>query len=113
MGPINMGNPHESTMLEVAHAVKRMTGSSSRIIHVPLPQDDPVRRKPDISRATSQLGWEPHVPLEQGLRKTIDYFIGLLSEKNSAGNDHPRSPGVETASTLGQRSSVHSDVLER
>jgi UDP-glucuronate decarboxylase len=80
VGPINVGNPDEFTMLELADTIKRMTGSSSRIIHAPLPQDDPVRRRPDISRATAELGWEPSVPLQEGLRKTIDYFEELLSE---------------------------------
>lgn len=78
VGPINLGNPHESTMLELANEVKRMTNSSSRIIHAPLPQDDPARRKPDIARARQHLGWEPRVPLDQGLTETIKYFERLL-----------------------------------
>jgi len=78
VGPINLGNPYESTMLELANEVKRMTGSSSRIIHAPLPQDDPVRRKPDITRARQHLGWEPRVSLVQGLTETIKYFERLL-----------------------------------
>jgi len=79
IGPVNLGNPRENTMLELAGEIKRMTGSSSRIIHAPLPQDDPTRRRPDIGRARQHLGWEPHVPLEQGLAETISYFKKLLT----------------------------------
>ena len=79
IGPVNLGNPRENTMLELASEIKRMTGSGSRIIHAPLPQDDPTRRRPDIGRARQHLGWEPHVPLEQGLAETISYFKKLLT----------------------------------
>jgi len=79
IGPVNLGNPRENTMLQLADEIKRMTGSSSRIIHVPLPQDDPTRRRPDIGKARQHLGWEPHVPLEQGLTETISYFKKLLT----------------------------------
>lgn len=74
IGPLNLGNPGEYTMLELAEAVIHLTGSRSRIIHKPLPADDPKQRRPDISRARGLLGWEPTVGLEQGLAKTIDYF---------------------------------------
>ena len=77
-GPINLGNPGEFTMLELASAVIELTGSRSKIIHKPLPADDPRQRKPDISKAKSALGWEPKVPLREGLTKTIGYFEDLL-----------------------------------
>jgi UDP-glucuronate decarboxylase len=77
-GPINVGNPGEFTMLELAELVLRKTGSKSKLVHHPLPADDPKQRKPDISRAKSTLGWEPKVPLEEGLERTIDYFQRAL-----------------------------------
>ena len=73
-GPINIGNPEEFTMLELANTIIRLTNSNSKIIHVPLPSDDPRRRKPDIALAQRELGWSPSVSLEQGLIKTIEYF---------------------------------------
>lgn len=73
-GPLNIGNPAEFTVLELAEKILQLTGSKSRIAHKPLPSDDPVRRCPDISLAKSRLGWEPRVDLEEGLRKTIAYF---------------------------------------
>lgn len=72
--PTNIGNPHELTMLEFAHEILQATGSRSRIVHKPLPQDDPRQRRPDISRARRLLGWEPRVALGDGLRSTIGYF---------------------------------------
>ncbi len=80
-GPINLGNPKEFTILDLAEKILKMTGSNSKIIHMPLPQDDPVQRKPVISRAKANLnGWEPVVELEEGLKKTIAYFDNLLNE---------------------------------
>ncbi len=73
-GPVNLGNPGEFTVLELAKKVQALTGSTSGIEHCPLPADDPVRRKPDISRATELLGWQPRVPLEEGLARTVEYF---------------------------------------
>jgi UDP-glucuronate decarboxylase len=73
-GPTNIGNPVEFTVRELAEKVIELTGSSSTLVKEPLPQDDPQQRQPDISRAKRELGWEPSVPLEQGLVKTIDYF---------------------------------------
>jgi len=81
IGPVNMGNPTEFTMLELAERIVTLTDSRSPIIHEPLPPDDPVRRKPDISLAQEKLGWEPSVDLEDGLKKTIAYFRQLLEEK--------------------------------
>ncbi len=78
-GPINLGNPGEFTMLELAEAVLRLTGSRSKIVHMPLPQDDPMQRQPDISLARETLGWQPEVQLEQGLKHTIGYFKNILN----------------------------------
>jgi UDP-glucuronate decarboxylase len=80
-GPINLGNPGEFTMLELAEHVIRLTGSASKIVHRPLPQDDPRQRQPDISVAKQLLDWEPTVNLEAGLKKTIDYFRTLMAEQ--------------------------------
>ncbi len=77
--PTNVGNPNEFTVLELANLVVRLTGSTSRIVREPLPEDDPKVRQPDISRARSLLGWEPHIELEQGLARTIEYFRGRLA----------------------------------
>jgi UDP-glucuronate decarboxylase len=79
VGPINLGNPNEFTMLELAEKVIKLTGSSSKLKFEPLPQDDPKQRQPDITKAKTQLGWEPKVQLEEGLEKTISYFRGALN----------------------------------
>jgi UDP-glucuronate decarboxylase len=79
VGPINLGNPNEFTMLELAEKVIKLTGSSSKLKFEPLPQDDPKQRQPDITKAKTQLGWEPKVQLEEGLEKTISYFKGVLN----------------------------------
>ena len=73
-GPINLGNPEEMTVLEMAKKIIELTGSSSKIAFKPLPQDDPKVRRPDITRAREVLGWEPKVPVEEGLRRTIEWF---------------------------------------
>ena len=75
-GPINLGNPGEFTMLELAEKVVRLTGSDSKIVHKPLPQDDPKQRRPDIAKARTLMDWEPAVPLDEGLARTIAYFRG-------------------------------------
>jgi UDP-glucuronate decarboxylase len=77
-GPVNLGNPGEFTIRELAETIIRLTGSSSSLVFKPLPQDDPRQRQPDISLARKQLAWEPKVPLEQGLTKTIEYFSAVL-----------------------------------
>jgi UDP-glucuronate decarboxylase len=77
-GPVNIGNPAELTMLELAELVLRLSASKSRIVHLPLPPDDPKLRRPDIALATQALGWQPRVPLEEGLKETIAYFRALL-----------------------------------
>jgi UDP-glucuronate decarboxylase len=79
-GPINVGNPREFTMIELAEAVIRLTGTKSKIIHKPLPQDDPKQRQPNITRARETLGWEPKVQLEDGLKRTVEYFRKKLAE---------------------------------
>ena len=76
--PVNIGNPGEFTIRELAEQVIDITGSSSRIVYEPLPGDDPKQRRPDISLAHEKLGWEPLVPLREGLIKTIGYFDGML-----------------------------------
>jgi len=77
-GPVNLGNPREFTILELAETVIRMLGSSSRVVHKPLPQDDPMQRQPDISLARRELGWNPATPLEEGLKPTIAFFRSVL-----------------------------------
>ena len=74
VGPVNLGNPHEITVLELAKVIMEITGTESQIIYEPLPEDDPVRRCPDISLAAKLLDWKPKVTLEEGMRKTIEYF---------------------------------------
>lgn len=78
-GPINLGNPNEFTIRELAEKIIALTGSGSRMVFRPLPSDDPLQRQPDISQARSVLGWEPNVQLEQGLKQTIAYFEALLT----------------------------------
>ena len=82
-GPVNIGNPVEFTMRELAEIVIGLTNSTSRIEHQPLPQDDPTQRKPDITLAKNQLGWEPSVELREGLIRTIEYFDGVLRAQNA------------------------------
>ena len=81
-GPINIGNPGEFSIRELATIVIEMTGSKSKIVHKPLPENDPRQRRPDISRAQEFLAWAPHTPLEEGLRRTIGYFEDLLRQRN-------------------------------
>ena len=80
-GPVNIGNPGEFTIRQLAEKVIELIGSKSRIIYQELPKDDPVQRKPDITLAREELGWEPTIQLEEGLKKTITYFEALLKEK--------------------------------
>jgi UDP-glucuronate decarboxylase len=81
IGPINIGNPKEFTMLELSSLVIELTGAKSRIVHRPLPQDDPRQRRPDISKASGTLGWAPQTPLRDGLMRTIAYFEQLLKDE--------------------------------
>jgi dTDP-glucose 4,6-dehydratase len=85
-GPVNIGNPDELTVLDLAHAVLALTGSPSTIVYEPLPTDDPTRRRPDITVARRELGWEPAVPLEEGLRRTLAFFA---SEAPTGGGVRP------------------------
>jgi len=80
VGPMNLGNPGEFTMLQLAELVIKKVGGKSKITHLPLPSDDPKQRKPDIALAKETLGWEPKVPLEQGIEKTIAYFSEALKK---------------------------------
>jgi UDP-glucuronate decarboxylase len=80
-GPVNLGNPRESTIMELAETIIRLTGSKSRIEYKPLPQNDPKRRRPDITVAKEAMGWQPTVALEEGLMKTIEYFRGLIRQR--------------------------------
>ena len=88
-GPVNIGNPVEFTILELAERVIQLTGSKSNIIHKPLPSDDPMMRQPDISLAKKKLDWSPKVDLDEGLNRTIEFFkcdiFKLESEKNYVG----------------------------
>lgn len=77
-GPVNIGNPGEFTMIELAEKVLQLTASKSKLIHMPLPADDPLQRKPDITIAKKELGWEPTIPLEEGLKRTIEYFKTIV-----------------------------------
>ena len=79
-GPVNIGNPGEFTMLQLAETVLKLSGSKSKIIHQPLPSDDPKQRQPNIELAKAKLGWEPKVNLEDGLKETIAYFKSLIVE---------------------------------
>jgi UDP-glucuronate decarboxylase len=78
LGPINLGNPSEITILEVAENIIELTNSKSKIVFKTIPEDDPVRRKPDITQAKEKFGWVPKTSLEDGLFKTISYFEDLL-----------------------------------
>ncbi len=82
--PVNIGNPNEFTMIECAHEVLRVTGSSSRITFLPLPEDDPKQRCPDISKAKRLLGWEPKIPLREGLVRSLEYFKQAIAAESKA-----------------------------
>ncbi|MDO9498629.1 UDP-glucuronic acid decarboxylase family protein [Falsiroseomonas sp.] len=84
-GPINIGNPHEISVLTLASKIIALTGARSQLVRKPLPQNDPTQRCPDISRARQLLNWEPRVSLDEGLRRTIAYFAGKMGEPASAG----------------------------
>jgi dTDP-glucose 4,6-dehydratase len=79
--PVNIGNPGEFTMIECAKEVLAVTGSKSEIVFEPLPQDDPTRRKPDITKAKKLLGWEPKIALREGLEKSLEYFKACLARQ--------------------------------
>jgi UDP-glucuronate decarboxylase len=77
IGPVNIGNPNEITVLEIAKHIRYLTGTKSKIVFKPLPQDDPIRRRPDIALAKKELGWEPKISLDEGLKRTIAYFRAI------------------------------------
>lgn len=79
-GPLNLGNPEEFTILEIARTILDLTGSRSKLVHRPLPEDDPRQRRPDISEAERVLGWSPTIPFNKGLQATIAYFEGIVAE---------------------------------
>jgi len=79
--PVNIGNPNEYSVREVADLVIELSGSPNRLAYEPLPQDDPKQRRPDITRAREALGWEPRVVAREGLEKTLSWFAGLLAER--------------------------------
>lgn len=78
-GPVNIGNPNEFTMIELAELVIELTGSKSKMIFEPLPSDDPIQRRPNITQASERLNWEPKIQLKDGLKKTIMYFKSILN----------------------------------
>jgi len=80
VGPVNIGNPDEYSVMDLARTVIEVTGSESRVIHLPLPVDDPTQRQPDITQASTRLGWKPEVDLETGIARTADYFRAKLAE---------------------------------
>ena len=82
-GPVNLGNPEEYTILDLAKKIISMTGSRSKIVNRPLPSDDPTQRQPDITRAKKKLGWQPTVAVDDGLRRTIDYFTMELKRSGA------------------------------
>ncbi len=84
-GPVNLGNPSEFTILDLAKLVLQLTGSNSELVYKPLPQDDPMQRKPDISLAGRELGWKPAIPVEEGLQRTIRYFQELRGKSPREG----------------------------
>jgi UDP-glucuronate decarboxylase len=96
VGPINLGNPNELNIRELAEMVLELTGSRSKIVHRPLPADDPQKRRPDISEAERLLDWRPTTSLKEGLAKTIAYFEGLLAEGKI-----PRAASMAGAEELG------------
>jgi UDP-glucuronate decarboxylase len=97
-GPVNIGNPHEFTIVELARKVISLTGSASELVFKPLPSDDPLQRKPDISLAKTALGWQPTIELEQGLQKTIAYFKTLQPSSEPAWHGSLRAaPKVSAA----------------
>jgi dTDP-glucose 4,6-dehydratase len=90
--PVNLGNPEEMTILQFAEAVRAAAGGGGRIVHLPLPKDDPQRRRPDITRARQLLGWEPRTTLSDGLKETIAYFRGVTGSTASAGQGRRAHP---------------------
>jgi len=82
IGPINLGNPNEFSIKELAEKVVGIIGGDSKVVYQPLPQDDPTQRQPDITQAKAVLGWEPKIQLDEGLPKTVEFFVGADSSAN-------------------------------
>jgi len=99
--PMNLGNPEEFTILELAELILSLTGSRSKLVFLPLPSDDPTQRCPDITLARQQLGWQPRVPLRAGLEKTIHYFDALLRTELSRRPRRPRKKSLAEAESSG------------
>jgi UDP-glucuronate decarboxylase len=110
-GPINLGNPGEFSVLELAEKVIALTGSRSKIVFKPLPADDPTQRKPDISLADRALSWEPKIALEEGLKKTIDYFDHQFSSVKGMGANLFASPLRAKQATNGSRKAARSQAI--
>ncbi|MFC7265336.1 UDP-glucuronic acid decarboxylase family protein [Streptomyces lutosisoli] len=103
-GPVNLGNPHEVTMLELAQWIRRLTGSRSEIVLVPLPTDDPQRRRPDIALAAAELGWQPRTPVEDGLLRTIAWFVERVEDAGLPTMvPAPASPSDRAESAVAER----------
>ncbi|MBM4286440.1 MAG: SDR family oxidoreductase [Deltaproteobacteria bacterium] len=102
--PVNLGNPEEYAIMEIAQKILALTGSPSKLIYLPLPPDDPGRRRPDITRARDRLGWQPQIPLETGLKETIPYFAAKLREKNEAAARPLSQGGVKQAKRKAKQS---------
>ena len=104
-GPVNLGNPGEFTIRELAEKVLALTGSRSEIVHRPLPENDPMQRQPDIAQAKAVLDWAPTVPLEEGLKHTIDYFDRLLGgDEDGRGSIHRAGEGGNLHMATARRS---------
>jgi UDP-glucuronate decarboxylase len=97
VGPVNIGNPEEVTIRELAESIISLSGSKSRIVHGPLPHEDPVQRRPDITLAKERLGWRPTVPLNEGLLRTISYFESMLSTPSASGGNASAPASALTA----------------
>jgi UDP-glucuronate decarboxylase len=95
-GPMNLGNPVETSVAELAHLIVELTGARSKIVHRPLPVDDPIQRCPDIAQARRALDWEPQTPLRPGLQRTIAFFDNLLAERDEC--QTARSMPIHTTS---------------
>jgi hypothetical protein len=106
IGPVNIGNPGEFTIRELAELVIELTGAKSKLVKRPLPADDPTRRRPDITLAKAKLGWEPKVPLREGLAETIKWFrsINIADYRAPTPNYYASSPRPVTANSNGRNS---------
>ena len=102
VGPINTGNPNEFTIYQLAETVIKLCGSKSKIVKLPLPSDDPKQRRPDITKAIEILGWKPKIELDEGLRKTIDYFKHLDLRRYKKPTPHTAIANTEKVAKMKQ-----------